>query len=210
MISTIRGSASRARRRALLLLILAAVAAVGVVACWSASPAPRSHASVDPRADREETVADGAVTAEDGLLPGATSAFDETQPGVGRLSRELLDALQHAARDAAGDGVAIQVNSGWRSAEYQDSLLQDAVADYGSAEEAARWVASAATSAHVAGEAVDVGSYDAVDWLAERGASYGLCQTYANESWHFELRPEAAQHGCPRPYSDPTEDPRLQ
>ena len=24
-------------------------------------------------------------------------------------------------------------------------------------------------------------------WLSEHGAGYGLCQTYANETWHFEL-----------------------
>ena len=24
-----------------------------------------------------------------------------------------------------------------------------------------------------------------------------LCQIYSNESWHYELRPEAIDHGCP-------------
>jgi hypothetical protein len=56
---------------------------------------------------------------------------------------------------------------------------------------------------------VDVGSYDVVEWLADHGAAYGLCQTYGNESWHFELRPEAVEQGCAPPYTDPTEDPRL-
>jgi len=41
-------------------------------------------------------------------------------------------------------------------------------------------------------------------------AKYGLCQTYRNEPWHYELRPEAADHGCPAMYADPTGDPRMQ
>ena len=106
--------------------------------------------------------------------------------------------------------ITVIVNSGWRSPEYQDLLLHDAVATYGTEQEAARWVATAETSPHVQGAAVDVGSYDAVDWLAENGARYGLCQIYDNEAWHFELRPEAVDSGCPRKFFDPTYDPRMQ
>jgi hypothetical protein len=43
------------------------------------------------------------------------------------------------------------VDSGWRSAEYQTRLLQQAILKYGSREEAGRWVATANTSAHVFG-----------------------------------------------------------
>ena len=39
---------------------------------------------------------------------------------------------------------------------------------------------------------------------------YGLCQIYGNEPWHYELRPEAIDHGCPPMYADPTHDPRMQ
>ena len=81
---------------------------------------------------------------------------------------------------------------------------------YGSEEEAARWVATADTSAHVSGDAVDIGPADASAWLSEHGAEYGLCQIYGNEPWHFELRPEAIDDGCPPMYADPTHDPRMQ
>ena len=47
-------------------------------------------------------------------------------------------------------------------------------------------------------------------WLSEHGAAYGLCQIYGNEPWHYELRPEAVDHGCPPMYADPTHDPRMQ
>jgi LAS superfamily LD-carboxypeptidase LdcB len=102
-----------------------------------------------------------------------------------------------------------EVTSGWRSAAYQTELLRDAVTRYGSEAEAARWVAPADTSRHVSGDAVDLGDDDARAWLARHGAGYGLCRTYANEPWHYELRPDAVTRGCPEPYDDPTRDPRL-
>ena len=131
-------------------------------------------------------------------------------PAVTDLDPDLLDALRRAAADASVDGVTFYVNSGWRSPEYQDQLLRDAVAEYGSAAEAARWVATADTSPHVQGDAIDVGQWDATSWLSEHGAEYGLCQIYANELWHYELRPEAVDNGCPAMYADPTDDPRMQ
>ena len=90
------------------------------------------------------------------------------------------------------------------------SLLQQAVLKYASREEAARWVATPNTSAHVSGDAVDIGRFDATAWLSEHGAEYGLCQIYSNERWHYELRRYAIHHGCPPMYADPTHDPRTQ
>lgn len=48
-----------------------------------------------------------------------------------------------------------------------------------------------------------------MEWLARRGAEFGLCRVYANEPWHFELRPEATEGGCPPQYPDPSHDPRM-
>ena len=140
---------------------------------------------------------DGAVTEDDGALPDGATAFDDEYPGVANLDPALLQALREAATDAAANGIEIQVNSGWRSPEYQEQLLREAVSEYGSEEEAARWVASANTSAHVFGHAVDIGPFDATAWLSEHGPRYGLCQIYRNESWHYELRREAISLGCP-------------
>jgi len=152
----------------------------------------------------------GALGEADGAVPDGATVFDDEIPGVANLDPALLGALRQAATDAADDGVALYVNSGWRSPEYQDQLLREAVSEYGSEEEAARWVATAETSAHVSGDAVDIGLFDATAWLSEHGADYGLCQIYGNESWHYELRPEAIDHGCPPMYADPTQDPRMQ
>jgi LAS superfamily LD-carboxypeptidase LdcB len=143
-------------------------------------------------------------------VPAGTTVFDDEVPGMARLDPDLLDALREAATDAAVDGIEILVNSGWRSAEYQEHLRQDAVLDYGSDAEAARWVATAETSEHVTGDAIDLGPADATAWLSEHGADYGLCQIYGNEPWHYELRPAAVDQGCPAMYADPTHDPRMQ
>lgn len=203
-------SPTATRRRAAGALVVLIVAAVAALVALSLVVRDRGGSPTMPTAVGELLGADrGPATEADGVLPpGATAADD--RPGITGLDADLLDALRAATADAAAAGIEVRVTSGWRSAAYQDQLLRDAVSTYGSEEEAARWVATSTTSAHVAGQAVDVGSWDAIGWLAEHGAGYGLCQTYGNESWHFELRPEAVASGCPPPYRDPTQDPRLQ
>src|SRR5690606_34108286 len=114
---------------------------------------------------------------------------------IERLDPELRAALDAATADAAADGVEVRVTSGWRSHEEQERLWREAVAEHGSEVEAARWVAPVAASAHVTGDAVDVGPTDAMSWLSQHGARYGLCQVYANELWHYELRPDAVANG---------------
>lgn len=151
----------------------------------------------------------GALGEADGAVGDGVTVFDNQIPAVANLDPELRGALRRAATDAADDDVEFFVNSGWRSPEYQEQLLRKAVSKYGSEEEAAQWVATSDTSAHVSGDAVDIGHSDATAWLSEHGADYGLCQIYRNEPWHYELRPEAIDRGCPRMYADPTQDPRL-
>ena len=126
-----------------------------------------------------------------------------------RLDPGLLRALRRAATDAARDDVRFAVNSGWRSAAEQERLFRAAVEEHGSEAEAARWVARPGTSPHEAGDAVDLGPAAATTWLARHGADYGVCQIYRNEPWHFELRRDAVDHGCPPQYADPTHDPRM-
>ena len=143
------------------------------------------------------------------MVPDRTTVFDADTPAVANLDRDLLGAVRRATTDAARDGVTVYLNSGWRSPDYQSHLLREAVSEYGSEERAARWVATADTSPHVSGDAIDVGRTDATEWLSEHGRRYGLCQIYRNEAWHFELRPEAVVHGCPAQYADPAHDPRM-
>ncbi|HVW42154.1 MAG TPA: M15 family metallopeptidase [Amycolatopsis sp.] len=144
-----------------------------------------------------------------GAVPDGVTVFDDEIPAVANLDPDLLAALRKAATDAANDGVEFLVNGGWRSPQYQERLRREAVTKYGSEREAARWVTTPDTSAHVSGHAVDIGPADARAWLSAHGAGYGLCQIYRNEPWHYELRPDAIEHGCPPMYADPTRDPRM-
>ena len=185
-------------------LVVVAAAIIGTLVHQSASSPAPSFSEV-LRGDHG-----GTTTEADGALPDGVTVFDDQYPGVANLDPDLLRALREAATDAADDGIELYVNSGWRSPEYQNQLLREAVSEYGSEEEAARWVATADTSPHVSGDAVDIGHSDATAWLSEHGAEYGLCQIYRNEPWHYELRPEAINHRCPRMYADPTHDPRMQ
>jgi zinc D-Ala-D-Ala carboxypeptidase len=195
-------------------LVVATAAIIGTLVNQLDEPASSSARSFSevPRGDHGGTTTEegDAVTEDDGALPDRVTVFDGEYPGVANLDPDLLQALREAATDAADDGIEFYVSSGWRSPEYQNQLLREEVSEYGSEEEAARWVATADTSPHVSGDAIDIESFDATAWLSEHGAEYGLCQIYGNESWHYELRPEAIGRRCPPMYADPTHDPRMQ
>jgi LAS superfamily LD-carboxypeptidase LdcB len=88
------------------------------------------------------------------------------------------------------------ITSGWRSPEFQQQLLNDAITTYGSVAAARQYVQTPEHSKHVLGQAVDIGGVDADYWLIANGARFGLCQIYANELWHFELATDAVGN-CP-------------
>jgi D-alanyl-D-alanine carboxypeptidase len=203
------------------LLVVIAALAVGLAhqpgassSSTSTAASPTHHAARHERAASSSAADRGAhhgrLGEADGAVPDHTTVFDNEVPGVARLDSDLLRALRQAATAASADGVQLYVDSGWRSPAYQEQLLREAVAKYGSEAAAARWVAAPDKSAHVSGEAVDIGPSSAASWLSEHGAAYGLCRVYGNEPWHFELRPEAIDRGCPPLYADPTQDPRVQ
>ena len=197
-----------------LLVVLATIAVLLGSGLPASSPSTSTAAAPAdvPRRDHRRPASPpaAALGVADGAIPGGTTVFASEIPGVARLDPALRGALHAAATDAATEGVELLVDSGWRSAAYQERLLQDAISEYGSEAEAARWVATPETSAHVSGDAVDIGPSESAAWLSAHGAAYGLCQTYANEPWHFELRTEAIDQGCPAMYADPTHDPRMQ
>lgn len=167
--------------------VASSVAAVAALLGMSA-PAPQVRLVDDtvPMTQGDGSLADGQV-----LTP-----FDVQNPAIGRLDPRLLAAIQNAADAAAADGVTMTINSGWRSAEFQQSLLDQAVQTYGGLAAARRYVQTPAASRHVTGEAVDVGGPQADHWLIANGARFGLCQIYANELWHFELVADPAGN-CP-------------
>lgn len=126
----------------------------------------------------------------------ALSPYDVQNPAVGNLDPALLSAVQQATDSAAAAGIIMTITSGWRSPEFQQQLLDDAVMTYGSLAAARQYVQTPERSRHVMGQAVDIGGPVADQWLQANGARFGLCRIYANEPWHFELAADAAGN-CP-------------
>ena len=167
-------------RRGLLPVALTLSALVALTGCAAATTAV---VSVPAPTDVSQ------LTDDDGYIPEGTSlTLDSDLPAVQRLDPQLLEALRAADRTAVDEhGTTITIVDGWRSLRYQEYLFEQAVQKYGSEHEAERWVKRGADSAHVSGNAVDIGTADAMDFLSRFGSEWGNCQIYANEAWHFEL-----------------------
>jgi|APFre7841882724_1041349.scaffolds.fasta_scaffold192762_1 D-alanyl-D-alanine dipeptidase len=175
------------------LLGVAATAAIALSATAAPVASPRialadNTVAIDPTA-----VAPGDGSLGDGQI---LTPFDVQNPAIGLLDPALLNAVQAAASAASADGITMTITSGWRSPEFQERLLDSAVASYGSMAAARQYVQTPGGSRHVIGEAVDVGGAAADHWLIANGARFGLCQIYANELWHFELATDTAGN-CP-------------
>lgn len=178
--------------------ILAAVVALAAViaACSQTLPGiPRGVGTWTPGGTETATV--GQLGEADGVILDRV-AVDADVPAVTRLDTRLRAAVRVAARAAQSDGVNLYITSGWRSKRYQKFLYEDAVRRDG-AEEAARLVARPTESEHVTGDAVDIGPTDAAYWMDANAERFGLCRTYANEVWHYELRTGAV---CPEQVAD--------
>jgi zinc D-Ala-D-Ala carboxypeptidase len=176
---------------------VAATVAAAAVALGAHTPPTLPSLSIG-LADRRSPMAP-AVDPGDGSAPpdGRTlTPFDVQDAAVERLDPTLLSAIQNAAKAAAADGITMTITSGWRSPEFQQRLLDNAIQTYGSFAAARQYVQTPEASKHVTGQAVDVGGQGADPWLITNGSRFGLCQIYANELWHFELATDAAGK-CP-------------
>ncbi|MDT5093694.1 MAG: zinc D-Ala-D-Ala carboxypeptidase [Mycobacterium sp.] len=177
--------------RSVALVVAAAAIAAGVL---QVPDPPEPHIMLADKivpADPPAAQGDGSVPDGVTLTP-----FDVQNPAVGRLDPALLRAVQNAATQAKAAGITLTINSGWRSPEFQQRLLDQAVQTYGSLAAARKYVQTPDMSKHVTGEAVDVGGAGADRWLINNGSRFGLCRIYANELWHFELAADA-QGNCP-------------
>lgn len=171
------------------------------------------------------TLLAGCASSPSGVAPGGASRAAppagerSTSSGPGptappapatRLDPGLVAAYEQARTAAAVDGEVLVINSGHRTPERQQELLDQEVAERGSLEEASRWVFSPERSMHVQGLAIDVGDGPAADWLDAHGATWGLCRTLGWEWWHFEWRARWQEAGsCPGPVDDPADAPGI-
>ena len=203
-----RGEARRPRPGRLSALVVIPLLVAGGAGCSSKGavadpPTSASAGAVGPPPLSASDVG-GAMTVAHGHVADGEelSAFADV-PAITGLDSALRTAVQDASRDAAADGLDFHVSSGWRSAAYQQALFDAAVEEYGSPDAAREWVLRPDESSHVTGDAVDVGPTDAMYWLSRYGSDHGLCQTYGNEMWHYELAVERGGQ-CPAPAADPT------
>ena len=172
-------------------------------------PPPRASATPASNGRQQRSTSASSLPAP-GLPSAKGTVFDDQDPQVANLQPALLAALRRAATDAADDRILFHVNSGWRSAAYQEQLLQDAIAEYGSAKEAARWVATPQTSAHVSGDAVDLGPSNAEGGWASTAPRTGSARSTRTSPGTTSCVPKPSAEGCPAMYADPTQDPRMQ
>lgn len=153
------------------------VAAVGLAGCAAGATPPTAGASP---------------------VAAPVRAAEPRSTGIDPELQRRFDAAQAAA---AARGLSLTITSGRRTVQEQQELVDEAVVEHGSVAEAHKWVLPPERSAHVAGTAIDVGNQQAAQWLADHQRKFGLCRTYANEWWHFELVGDVGE-ACPRMYPD--------
>ncbi|WP_433715571.1 M15 family metallopeptidase [Nocardia sp. CA-084685] len=130
------------------------------------------------------------ITAAGLSMPTATAApvVQVAQAsGTEGLEPMLAAAYTQAENQAHAEGVALYINSGYRTPAEQQALWDEGVRTYGSPDQARRWVLPPNESTHVQGRAIDVGPRAGAQWLEANGNRWGLCRIYQNEWWHFEL-----------------------
>ena len=203
-----RSTYQKARRRSvggLALADIVASLAIVAVACGVLAylSLPRSDAASIPPIHIDAPA--GPLGEDDGVIPDMSGfTVDSDVPAITQLNADLRAALAAATDAAAADDQPIYINSGWRSARYQQQLFDDAVTTYESEEIARQFVATPELSAHTTGDAVDVEPLDAQLWLQQYGYEFGLCQIFANERWHYELA-TVPGGACPDMLTDASE-----
>jgi soluble lytic murein transglycosylase-like protein len=122
------------------------------------------------------------------LGPDASSAgFSE--PGVGdyagpfairqgkRMRPDVALAFDRMAAAARADGVALIINTAWRSRAEQAVLF--------ARRPDPKWVARPGTSLHELGTELDLGPPSAQAWLAANAGRFHFLQRYSWEAWHY-------------------------
>jgi hypothetical protein len=180
---------ARGRRAAVQTARRNGFADVGVTFPDEASMAPvRIRVTVRdpiPAGDRELPV---ALTAEAELAPPA-SATVTASVGAGEyrgpleirqgkpMRPDVARAFDRMAAAARADGVALTINSAWRSNAEQAALF--------ARHPDPKWVAPPGRSLHRLGTELDLGPPGAYGWLARNATRFGFVQRYSWEPWHY-------------------------
>ena len=90
---------------------------------------------------------------------------------------DVAVAFDRMAAAAAGAGLVLVVNSGFRSDAEQAALF--------AAHPDPRWVAPPGRSLHRCATELDLGPETAYGWLAANASRFGFVQRYSWEAWHY-------------------------
>ena len=131
---------------------------------------------------------DAKATAELSAPADAGAAYPATASGGGYdgplayrqgkpMRPDVAMAFDRMEKAARVDGVALTVNSGFRSDAEQARLF--------AAHPDPKWVARPGTSLHRLGTELDIGPPSAYGWLAANAPRFGFVKRYAWEPWHW-------------------------
>ena len=133
---------------------------------------------VDAEAEAEASPPSAPAT---GAAPAVASGGGYSGPLVYRqgegMRPDVAAAFDRMAAAASSAGVALLVNSGYRSDAEQAALWAQ--------HPDPRWVAPPGTSLHRCATELDLGPPAAYGWLAANAHRFGFLQRYAWESWHY-------------------------
>jgi hypothetical protein len=122
-----------------------------------------------------------APSATSGGMPAMASGGGYSGPLVYRqgegMRPDVAAAFDRMASAAAGAGLALVVNSGFRSDAEQAALF--------AAHPDPKWVAPPGHSLHRCATELDLGPETAYGWLAANAGRFGFVQRYSWESWHY-------------------------
>jgi transglycosylase-like protein with SLT domain/D-alanyl-D-alanine carboxypeptidase-like protein/putative Flp pilus-assembly TadE/G-like protein len=129
-----------------------------------------------------------ATASGSGAMPAMASGGGYGGPLVYRqgegMRPDVAVAFDRMAAAAARAGLALVVNSGFRSDAEQAALF--------AANPDPRWVAPPGQSLHRCATELDLGPESAYSWLAANANRFGFLQRYSWEAWHFGFdRPPA-------------------
>lgn len=144
----------------------------------------------------------------DNMLPDDFAiTLAETEDGH-KVDERISEPLAEMLDAARADGIMPKITSSYRTAEYQQQLLDEKIAEYISeglnesvaVSKAMEWVAIPGASEHQTGLAVDISTsdwskqsaYTVWEWLAENSWKYGFILRYTEEKQHITgIIPEA-------------------
>ncbi|MGE5281598.1 MAG: lytic transglycosylase domain-containing protein [Chloroflexota bacterium] len=134
------------------------------------------------------TRVEASAVAEAASASGATESTPATASGGGYdgplayrqgegMRPDVAAAFDRMAAAAARAGLALVVNSGFRSDAEQAALF--------AAHPDPRWVAPPGRSLHRCATELDLGPPSAYGWLATNARRFGFLQRYSWEAWHY-------------------------